>query len=107
MQLMLTIGSIEFSGSVDQDVTDRIVNLLDPATGGLDQQGWPLGTLPTETDIAAALIGTPNLEAVESVTISASFNNSVVQTARPEDLPIVSPEDIQVEFDVVEVEVGA
>jgi hypothetical protein len=107
MQLMLTIRSVEFSGSVDQDVTDRIVNLLDPATGGLDQQGWPLGTLPTETDIAAALIGTPNLEAVESVTISASFNNSVVQTARPEDLPIVSPEDIQVQFDVVEVEVGA
>jgi hypothetical protein len=107
MELMLSIRSIEFSGSVDQEATNRIVNLLDPATGGLDQQGWSLGAFPTETDIAATLIGTPNLEAVESVTITTSFNGVPFATARPEDLPVASAEDIKIKFEIVDVEVGA
>jgi len=105
--LTLTVRSIEFSGAVDLEATNRIVNLLDPLAGGLDNQGWPLGSLPTEADIAAILIGTPNLEAVESVTITATSDGTAVETARPEDLPITSAEDILVQFELADVEVGA
>jgi len=107
IQLTLTIRSIEFSGDVDQEASKRIVNLLDPETGGLDGQGWPLGFLPTETDIAAVLIDVPNLEAVESATITATVNGAAVQKARPEDVPVVSPESIHTQFEIVDVEVGA
>jgi hypothetical protein len=105
--LTLTVRSIEFSGEVDQWATKRIVSLLDPATGGLDNQGWPLGLLPTESDIAAAVDDIPNLEAIEGVTIMATFNSAAVQIVRPEDLPVTSPEDIRIEFQIADVEVGA
>src|SRR5205085_1480825 len=53
VRLTLTIISIEHSGEVARDAKQRIVDLLDPARGGLDQTGWRLGELPTDTDIAA------------------------------------------------------
>jgi len=104
--ITLAVRSIEFSGGIDLEATNRIVNLLDPMTGGLDSQGWPLGALPTEADVAAILIDTPNLEALESVTITAS-DGTAVETARPEDLPVVSAENISVQFEIADVEVGA
>ncbi|HLK48651.1 MAG TPA: hypothetical protein VKT49_10985 [Bryobacteraceae bacterium] len=105
--LTLAIQSIDSSGSVGRETTRRLLALVDPATGGLDRLGWPLGTLPTETDISAALDGVPSLESIESVTLAATFGGAAVQTPRPEDLPVITAEDITIQFQTVDVEVGA
>jgi hypothetical protein len=107
IDLTLTVRSIEFSGAVDLEATQHIVALLDPATGGLDGHGWPLGLQPAEADIAAALTGIPNLEAIESIKITPAYNGVAVQRTRPEDLPDVSAEDIVIKFTLADVEVEA
>src|SRR5262249_18813722 len=70
IDLTLAVDAIESSGSVANDATTAMANLLDPATGGLDQAGWPLGGVPTDTDIAAALIGIKHLESIETIAVS-------------------------------------
>ena len=106
IDLTLTVRSIEFSGAVELEATTRILNLLDPATGGLDKQGWRLGSIPGDTDIAAVLIDTPNLEAIENVSSNAFFEQAAVQKLRPEDLPVASTEDIRIQFKTADIEVG-
>lgn len=105
--LSLDIEDVSLSGGVDLAATSAILALFDPATGGFDAQGWPLGVLPTETDIAGALADVPNLLAIEALTLGLTVAGVTVQTARPEDLPVVDAGNIQIEFQVTTVEVSA
>jgi hypothetical protein len=107
LTLALDVPSIDVSGQVAQDATTSIQDLFDPATGGFDNQGWSLGILPTETDIAAALDDITNLLAIDSLTLTKSFDDTPIQKALPNDLPIVAAADIQFTFQVTEVEAGA
>jgi hypothetical protein len=107
--LTLDIEAIEVSGEVSQAVAATIISLFDPATGGLDQQGWPLGVLPTETDIAGALADVPDLLAIETISLQLTVTpgGSAVKTALPEDLPVADAAHIQISFRVTPIEVSA
>jgi hypothetical protein len=107
LTLELDVPSIDVSGQVAQDTIQAIQNLFDPATGGFDQQGWSLGVLHNETDIAAALDDITDLLAIDSLALTNSVNDVPVPTAQPNDLPVVAAADIQFTFQVTEVEVGA
>lgn len=67
--LQLTITAVEFSGAAAKDAADRIQRLLDPAIGGHDETGWPLGQVPEETDIAATLAGTEHVEGIDACSV--------------------------------------
>ena len=102
------VSSIELSGGVALAATQAITGLFDPATGGFDNQGWPLGILPTETDIAAVLADIPNLLDIDDpLTLTLTASGVAVTTALPQDLPVADPGDIQIDFQVTAVEVGA
>src|SRR5262249_28289305 len=63
----VTVARIEASGVVAKEVVQRILELLDPAVGGFDGSGWPFGQLPGETDIAAAISGTSDLDGIDAI----------------------------------------
>jgi hypothetical protein len=67
IRLQLTIAAIEQSGPVTAEAERRIEQLLDVATGGHDANGWPLGVMPSETDVAAALQGQRPIEGLEEI----------------------------------------
>jgi hypothetical protein len=65
VRLQLTIDAIEHSGSVAAAASAALQQLLDPALGGLDGRGWPVGEVPSDADLAAVLIGLPHLESID------------------------------------------
>jgi predicted phage baseplate assembly protein len=114
VRLSLTIASIEQSGYITKDVRRRIEDLLDPASGGLDETGWPLGSVPTETDIAAALLGgTPidGLEEVDAVEVWVERAPDTLERApdrlRSTALAVLAPNGVTVTYSLLPAEAMA
>ncbi len=57
--------------------------------------------------LCVAIIAGMAFLAINSLNLTNSYNNTAIQTALPNDLPIVAAADIQFTFQVTEVEVGA
>jgi hypothetical protein len=66
----LTVESLDVGGTVDAAARSALEQLLDPATGGVDGGGWPLGTMPGEADVMAVLVGIDGLVGVTSLVFS-------------------------------------
>jgi hypothetical protein len=103
LSLSLAIDSIEASGSVSGDVTTKIRELLDPATGGFDSYGWPLGEWPDNADIAAQLSEVDSLEEILEIKLEF-FNQGASVTQTAVDLPRLAPEGIHFDIHVPSLE---
>jgi hypothetical protein len=57
---------------VKRRVFDTLANFLDPITGGIDGQGWEIGTLPSPQHIASVLRRVPGVLYLESA--EAAYN---------------------------------
>lgn len=68
---------------------------FDPATGGREKRGWPLGALPSRQDIAAALAPIAPLAFPLDVKIARADR----ETARARVLPEAVPPDVLVRID--------
>ncbi len=66
----LTVESLDVGGTVDAAARAALEQLLDPATGGVDGRGWPLGTMPGGADVMAVLVGIDGLVGVTSLVFS-------------------------------------
>jgi hypothetical protein len=66
----LTVTSLDIGGTVEEAARGAIEALLDPATGGLDGAGWPLGILPGEPELMAVLVDTDGLVGVDRIDIA-------------------------------------
>jgi hypothetical protein len=66
----LTVESLDVGGTVDAAARSALEKLLDPATGGVDDGGWPLGRMPGEADVMAVLVGIDSLVGVTSLVFS-------------------------------------
>jgi hypothetical protein len=66
----LTVESLDIGGIVDAAARAALERLLDPAIGGVDGAGWPLGALPGEADVMAVLDGIDGLVGVTSLVFS-------------------------------------
>jgi hypothetical protein len=66
----LTVESLDVGGTVDAAARTALEKLLDPATGGVDGRGWPLGTMPGEADVMAVLVEVDGLVGVTSLVFS-------------------------------------
>jgi len=62
VRVTATVPDLSLGADVAREVITRIKALLDPASGGFDGTGWRLGDMLFDTEVAAALDGTPNLE---------------------------------------------
>jgi hypothetical protein len=71
VSLQLVIDRIEHSGAVSAEAERRVRALLDPASGGLDQTGWPLGRAPSQDEIVAQLVDMRHLAEVGDVSLHA------------------------------------
>jgi hypothetical protein len=72
-----------------------LAGLFDPATGYHDCGGWPLGRLPDEQDIAAALAPIDEL----ALPVSATIERADKQAAVERRLPMAIPSDVLVRLD--------
>jgi hypothetical protein len=63
------VDSFEYLGQVNAQIVQRILRLLDPATGGAQGRGWPFGMLPSPDDIVAATMDVPHLVALTDIAI--------------------------------------
>ena len=96
VNLELTIVSIGDSGSVAKDARERISALLDPALGGWDGAGWPLGEFPAEADIAAKLDGITGLEEADRIEVVRADGGA--NAFGPGDLVRLAPEGVVIDF---------
>ncbi|MDM0076900.1 hypothetical protein QTH90_21000 [Variovorax sp. J2P1-59] len=71
VEIRLVVDRLAHGGGVDGQARLRVQALLDPATGGLDGRGWPVGHWPTRDEIAAVLAPLAAVEEIEDVTITA------------------------------------
>jgi hypothetical protein len=96
----VVVASVEETGSLDATVADRLRELLDPATGGIEIEkiqdaqpgdgaaspivgpGWPLGAIPTRGDMAAALVDIPGILGIANIEMFTDENYSQPFPAR-------------------------
>jgi hypothetical protein len=65
-ELTIRIDHLSSVSGVKDECVRRLRALLDPATGGLDRRGWPLGAVPSIVDLSAQLDGIEHLEELVS-----------------------------------------
>jgi hypothetical protein len=68
LSVALTVESLDVGGTIDTAARAALGRLFDPATGGVDGAGWPLGAMPTAADVMAVLVGVDGLVEVTSLT---------------------------------------
>ena len=71
------------SVSLAQKVRDDLQAFLDPASGGFDGAGWPLGRVPTREDIAGALAAVADKALIERVDLRKEDGGSMHDAVAP------------------------
>ncbi|MFP3643368.1 baseplate J/gp47 family protein [Paraburkholderia sp. SIMBA_054] len=56
VSILLRVATLDIAGTVADRVQAAVKDLFDPATGGFDQNGWPIGVGPSEDDVGACLV---------------------------------------------------
>ncbi|HMN44656.1 MAG TPA: hypothetical protein PKE27_08795 [Povalibacter sp.] len=72
IKVRLNVDDLADADQVRTDCEQCIVALLNPRDGGFDRQGWRLGVLPNQTDIAACIEDVKNIAALTSINIEAA-----------------------------------
>jgi hypothetical protein len=70
VEAALTVENFGIGGTVDAAARGALEQLLDPASGGVDGRGWPLGAMPGDADMMAVLDGIDGLVGVASLVVS-------------------------------------
>jgi hypothetical protein len=99
----LRVATLQNSATIAMAARQRLVALLDAGAGGLDGAGWPLGELPTETDVAAALDGIEGLEDIGRVAVERLGDDgsaSPLLRLTPVQLVMLSPDDVVLQFTI-------
>ena len=105
IDLGLSVESLDHAGSVGNAVKSKLESLFNPATGALDQSGWPLGVMPRDDDVAVALQDIPNLAGIGTVAfreIASDGTDRALSALGPSDLIVPADESVRLDFDVVE-----
>jgi hypothetical protein len=106
VDLTLVVADLNHVGRLGDAVKTAIATLFDPATGGRDGSGWPLGVAPREDDIARALDGTALLEGIDAIgfrQIAADGSEGdLITPLKPNELIVLGEERVRLTFDIVE-----
>jgi len=105
--LDLLVASLDVAGDVSRTVEQRIRALFDTATGGTNKEGWALGEVPSEEDVALALIDTRRLEGIEGVTLlevlAGGTERPWTAAMKQDELAMLDKDALRLGFQVVEV----
>jgi hypothetical protein len=71
IKVNVRVADLANADQVREDCEKRIKALLDPKDGGFDGQGWRLGAVPNETDIAARIEDVKHISELVSIDIEA------------------------------------
>ncbi|MBV9883798.1 MAG: hypothetical protein JO276_12390 [Sphingomonadaceae bacterium] len=93
--LVLQPASPDLFAEAAEQAKAALAALFDPATGNHDGKGWPLGRLPDDQDIAAALTPIAALALPERVTLERADKELAAERA----LPAAIPSDVLVRLD--------
>jgi hypothetical protein len=102
VRVELSVADLQQSATVSDAVEKAIFSLLDPGSGGLDGQGWPLGATVTEMHIAAAMADMRGIE--EIVNITAPRSDKVNAPLTPKQLATLPESGVIIEVVQAEVE---
>ncbi|MDX6443394.1 MAG: hypothetical protein QOH71_468 [Blastocatellia bacterium] len=107
IELKLLVESLDHAGQLSSSVKKKFEEFFDTATGGLDKDGWALGAIPSEEDIALALSDAPYLESIEDVKLHevTEDGKELPSVAGPGEREIVMLADdpIRIQFETAEV----
>jgi hypothetical protein len=90
----------DFAEATEQ-AKEAIKALFDPATGNHDGSGWPIGRLPDEQDLAAALTRVEPLALLTNARIERADRDVIGERA----LPATIPADVLVRVDLANMDV--
>jgi hypothetical protein len=109
IELDLRIETLDHAGELGEFVKHELRSLFDTASGGVDEDGWPLGLNPTEDDIAFALIDAPHLESLGNIKLRESVGEGEVrpwpETVKETEIVMLADDPVRIEFETAEVPV--
>ena len=104
--LRLRVAGLDRAGEVSRDAKRDIASLFDSATGGVRQEGWPLGATPAAEDIAFALADVPQLEGIAGIELlEVAEDGSETPwrgTVKASELVVLAGDGVRIEFEIVE-----
>ncbi len=106
IELHLRVESLDVTGSVSDEVKTKLKRLFDPSEGGWDGQGWRIGNVPTEDDVAANLIAIEGLDGIEDIVFSHNDGRVIISQRfpiAPDQLAWLVPEGIKLRFSQITV----
>lgn len=108
VKLTLRVASLAGSGQLANYTKGALSAFFDPASGGLEREGWPLGATPLEDDIALALLDAPQLEGIERVSFEEITPDGAAapwrEAVRRHQLVMLAEDGLRIEFVIVETE---
>lgn len=109
VELLLDIPRLEHAGSVSRWVKASLTRFFDNATGGIDGGGWPLGTAPTEDDIAFMLGNAPDLDGIADIKLYENVGDGIERplpgSIAPTDMIVLDDDPVRIQFQTAEVTV--
>ncbi|MCV9961728.1 hypothetical protein OIU34_07410 [Pararhizobium sp. BT-229] len=69
LSVVIAVADLAKAGSIAERVQKRVLALFDTASGGVDGQGWRLGTTITQTDVAAVIADIPGVDEIDPIAI--------------------------------------
>jgi hypothetical protein len=100
LRLVLATSSLDYGGQVANAATAAVRAMFDPATGGADGQGWPLGETPVASDVAGCLLDLPHLDSIVEVAVLDTGTDGSTQPApaalRPHELAVLGDIDLHI-----------
>jgi hypothetical protein len=111
LNVRLLVTELESTGRLQQAVSAALRAFFDAASGGSDGTGWPLGAVPTVTDVAAVLVDLADSAGLDTVEFARRLPNDDVVALparlRPDQLIVLAPADIEIRFAIDNAEVQA
>lgn len=108
VSLTLRVASLAGSGALAKHAKRSLARFFDPAQGGLEREGWPIGATPAEDDIALALLDAPGLEGIDQIAFSEIDDDGVAAPwqarMRADQLAVLAPDPVRIAFVIVETE---
>ncbi|MBJ6127196.1 baseplate J/gp47 family protein [Microvirga splendida] len=92
VSIAVTVEELGQASAAIDAVKDAVRKLLDPATGGVDGLGWPLGVMPREDDVAAVVVRIARVLEIDCISVRRQEG----ATPRWLDLATVMPQSISV-----------
>lgn len=107
IDLTLKVDRLNHAGALAAFVKQKLAGFFDTATGGVEQDGWALGLIPNEGEIAFALSDAPHLESIGDVKLREITDDGKArmwpEALKPNEIVLLADDPIRIQFETAEV----